>query len=133
MVLNVGYITPIFLEHLMKYDVIDIAEPNIDSFDEGGIPGYVFHSNCRKSFYSRKSDGLGVFITDTISKYVIEVTEESEYILWTGLCKPFFCSNNDVHLGIFYLPSDNSKYFNESGLSDLHDKIASICSNHPMF
>ena len=48
-----------------------------------------------------------------------------------GLCKSLFCTNNDVHLGIVYLPPDKSKYFNESDLSDLHDKISSICSNHP--
>ena len=66
----------------MMYDVIGIAETNIDSFDEVSIPGYIFHSKCRKSFHSRKSGGLGVFIKDTISKYVIEVTKECEYILW---------------------------------------------------
>ena len=74
----------------MMYDVIGTAETNIDSFDEVGIPGYVFHSTCRKSFHSRKSGGLGVFIKDTFSNMSLKLRKNVKISCGLDCVNPSF-------------------------------------------
>ena len=59
---------PEFINNLLNFDILCLAETNIDCYDEIEIPNYVFYSKCRDKFISRKSGGIGVLLRNLLRK-----------------------------------------------------------------
>ena len=95
---------PEFINDLLNFDILCLAETNIDCYDEIEIPNYVFYSKCRDKFISRKSGGIGVFIKKSIAKHIIEIQSNSEYILWLKLSGTMFSKDDGIILGTVYMP-----------------------------
>ena len=77
--------------------------------------------------YKRKSGGIGMYVRSTIAKHFEVIQNESEYILWISISKQFTDYDENIVLGIMYIPPENSRFLNEEHLTKLDDEIANKC------
>ena len=54
----------------------------------------------------RKSGGLGVFVRNELSEFIMQVDSESDYIMWLKINKMAFKANEDIYIGVVYVPPD---------------------------
>ena len=71
---------PEFSDLVSKYDLFCVCETKLDKYDVIDMPGYVFHSQCRKQKYIRKSGGIGIFIKQTLSPHVSIIESDSDFV-----------------------------------------------------
>ena len=60
---------PDFLEFVSKYDAFCMTETKLDDFDNICIPEYTYIYQNRKQAFKKKSDGIGLFVRNNLSKY----------------------------------------------------------------
>lgn len=72
--------------------------------------GYTFIFQCRKQKFIRKSGGLGVFVRNDLSEYITQQDSESDYIMWLKVNKYVFKTNEDLYLGLIYIPPSDSRF-----------------------
>lgn len=84
----------------------------------------------RKQAYIRKSGGIGVFVKNDIAKHVSIVNTESEYILWVKIDRNYTKLEDDLLIGIIYIPPSQSRFYSEDEFSNLNDEITSMCSKY---
>ena len=120
---------PIFIELINKYDIFCVNETKLDIYDDISIPNYTFLSKVRKQEYLRKSGGIGIFVNNNLFKQVEIIESESEYILWLKIKK---CLNNDdLILGVFYVPPQSSRFYNDHDFSCFESEITNMCCIYP--
>ena len=73
--------------------------------------------------YKRKSGGIGMYVRSTIAKHFEVIQNESDYILWISISKQFTDYDENIVLGIMYIPPENSRFLNE----EQDNKIANKC------
>ena len=95
------------------FDLFCITETKCDKYDIISVPNYVYLSKPRKQKYIRKSGGIGLLVKQNISKDVDIIDSDCEYIMWIKLNKSIFNIDNDIILGIMYIPPDQSRFFND--------------------
>lgn len=121
---------PEFYELVRKYDIFCTVETKLDKHDIVYLPGYQFISMPRKQKYIRKSGGIGFFVKDEIYDYISHVESSSDYITWLKIKKSFTSTDQDIMIGIIYVPPQNSKYYNEDDLVALEEETTSACSKY---
>ena len=77
--------------------------------------------------YKRKSGGIGMYVRSTIAKHFEVIQNESEYILWISISKQFTDYDENIVLGIMYIPPENSRFLNEEHFTKLDNEIANKC------
>ena len=116
-----------FLEEISQFDVL---ETNLHCFDRIEIPDCTFNCKHRENNSTRKSGGIGIFVRKTIAKHVRNIKSDAEYVQWVVLSKSMLSIEEDVVLGIVYIPPDRSKFYDESRLRTLENEIANSCLNY---
>ena len=122
---------PEFVNTICKYDILCFTETKLDNTDVVSVPGYNFLSQHRKQNYIRKSGGIGVLYKSELSSNVTMLETESDYIFWIRLDKSMFNIDNDLILGILYIPPAQSRFLNEDELFCLETEITSMCAKSP--
>ena len=93
-----------FLEEISQFDILGVLETNLDCFDRIEIPDFTFIFKHRENNSARKCGGIGIFIRKTIAKHVRNIKSDAEYVQWVALSKSMFSIEEDVVLGIVYIP-----------------------------
>ena len=62
----------------------------------------------------KKSGGIGMFIKSSIYDKCMFHDTECEYVQWCQLSKSFLNSDEDLMLGVVYIPPENTKYFKQN-------------------
>ena len=121
---------PEFRELINDYDLFCVTETKLDSYDIVDVPSYNFISQCRRQKVLRKSGGIGVFVKDSISQYIILIDSESDYIMWFKLSKAFFKAEEDLIFGVVYLPPTDSRFNNPDELELFETEITNMSILH---
>lgn len=121
---------PEFQDLISEYDMFCVTETKLDSTDIITVNGYTFRSQPRKRRYIRKSGGIGVFVKDSMNKYVELIETDSDYVLWLKLRKNYTNSNHDIIIGVVYVPPTQSNFFNEDEFELFQSEITKFCSEH---
>lgn len=116
------------MDILSNYDILCVTETKLDQTDIISVPGYCFLSQHRKQKFVRKSGGIGVFYRERLSTKIRTIETESDYILWLKLDMSLFSTNEDLILGILYVPPTQSRFLNEDEYFNLETEITSMCA-----
>lgn len=123
-------LNPEFQDLIYEYVMFCVTETKLDSTDIISVNGYTFRSQSRKRRYIRKSGGIGVFVKDSMNKYVELLETDSDYVFWLKLCKKYLKSNHNIIVGVVYVPPTQSKFFNEDEFELFQSEITKFCSEH---
>lgn len=105
-------------------------ETMVDDTDVISFPGFCAISQPRKQKYFRKSGGLAVLIKDRLSGFCKHLDTISDYVLWLSIDKSITNTDENIIIGITYVPPTQSRFFNDDELTNLENEITSMCSNH---
>ncbi|MEW8548255.1 MAG: reverse transcriptase family protein [Candidatus Thiodiazotropha sp.] len=83
----------------------------------------------RKQFL-RKSGGISIFFKEKLSKYISKVESDSDYVLWIEIQRDLLNLDENLIIGVLYVPPENSDYFNDDELTLLETEITSFCNTH---
>ena len=119
---------PDFNSLIEPFDLFCITETKCDKYDIISSKNHIFLSKPRTQKFIRKSGGIGLLVKQNISKYVETIDSDCEYIMWIKLNKAIFNIDNDIIMGIIYIPPDQSKFYNEDEMQILNDEIINMCS-----
>ena len=118
---------PEFSDLVSEYDVFCVCETKLDKYDVINLPGYVFHSQCRKQKYVRKSGGLGIFIKQSLSSYVSFLESDSDYVLWLSISKEAYQTDEDFFIGAIYIPPNDSRFYNPNEIEQFNVEVTNMC------
>ena len=115
---------PEFIDLLEQYDIIALQETKTDCFDDIKIYGFKVFLKHRKKCL-RKSGGIGIAFKENYEKYITILDDDnsSNYIMWIKLSKELFTVDQDMYMGIVYLPPEGSKYVNDEAFIELEHSI----------
>lgn len=105
-------------------------ETMLDDSDIISLPGFSTISQTRKQKHLRKSGGLAVLIKDKFAEFCKHIDTTSDYILWLSLNKSLTNTEENVIIGVIYVPPTQSRFFNDEELTNLENEIISMCSNY---
>lgn len=105
-------------------------ETMLDDSDIISLPGFSTISQPRKQKHLRKSGGLAVLIKDKFAEFCKHIDTTSDYILWLSLNKSLTNTEENVIIGVIYVPPTQSRFFNDEELTNLENEIISMCSNY---
>ena len=121
---------PDFIKLIDDFHLFCVTETKVDKYDIISIPNYTFLSKPRTQKYLRKSGGIGVFVKQTILNYVDVIDSECEYVMWVKLKKSLFNIDNDIIIGIMYIPPEQSKFYNDDEMQNFNNEIINMCSEY---
>lgn len=103
-----------------------LTEAKIDESDLIPFPGYEAFYQPRKQRFTRKSGGIVVYVKDRLVKFVTNVETESDYVLWLSLSKELLQLDENLMLGVVYIPPENSNFYNDDELMILESEVTSF-------
>ena len=89
--------------------------------------GFTFISQCRKQKFIRKSGGLGVFVRNELSEFITQEDSESDYIMWLKINKTAFKTNEDLYIGVVYVPPSDSRFNTIDETNIFNVEVANMC------
>ena len=63
-------------------------------------------------------------------KFVKHLDSDSDYIMWIQIDKCLMKADENIILGLSYIPPIDSKYYNDEEILNLEREITSVCSQH---
>ncbi|MEW8547774.1 MAG: reverse transcriptase family protein, partial [Candidatus Thiodiazotropha sp.] len=121
---------PDFVTFFNSYDFVCFAETKLDDTDIVSLPGFICISQPRKQTFIRKSGGMAFCVKENLAKYSKHIDSQSDYVMWIQLDKTLLGSDENLMLGICYVPPTQSKYYNAEEILNLEREITSACSNN---
>lgn len=110
---------PDFTKYFENYDILCFMETMLDDSDIISLPGFSTISQPRKQKHLRKSGGLAVLIKDKFAEFCKHIDTTSDYILWLSLNKSLTNTEENVIIGVIYVPLIQSRVFNDEELANL--------------
>ena len=99
---------PVFLNDISKYDIFGVCETWLNKGNDAlNIPNYKFYPLSRSNERERGQPrgGVGWFIRESLRRYIKVLYDISnENMFFCKLDKDFFNFNEDVYVGIIYIP-----------------------------
>lgn len=121
---------PDFVEYFDKYDLICFVGTKLEDINIISIPGFQCFSQPRKQKYIRKSGGIALFAKDEIFQHCKYLATDSDYVMWISIDKSRSSIDENLIIGITYVPPSQSRFFNDDELQTLENEITSMCSSH---
>ena len=124
---------PEFRDTLSNFDFFCVTEKKLDHTDviHVTVPGYGFISQIRKQTFIRSSGGIAVFYKNIFEGKIKAIPSESDYILWLRIDHAVFNIQEDLILGVLYIPPTQSRFLNEDEFLCLESEITLMCSKSP--
>ena len=116
---------PEFNELITNYDLVALQETKTDMLDDLQMDGFELYLQNR-SGYLRKSGGIGLAVKNNIKEHVRRINCKSEYVIWFSISKCLFNIDQDVLLGVVYLPPECSKYSSQDMFYELESDVLSM-------
>ena len=105
-------------------------ETKLDHTDIVSLPGFVCLSQPRKELSFRRSGGIAAFVKNEFSEYCTHQPSESDYTMWMCIDKCLTDTDENLFLGIVYVPPSQSRFYNDDELTKLENEIMSMCSSN---
>lgn len=119
---------PDFLDLINDFDIMCLVDTKLDDTDVISVPGYSMISQHRQQTFIRKSGGIAVLFKNKFKHTIYQIKMNCDYILWVKLDKLIFNTDEDVLLGILYIPPTQSRFLNDDEYLTLETEITSMCS-----
>ena len=99
-----------FSKLVANLDIFGVCETWLSDDDDIDLPGYKYYPCNRKDKIGGPTrGGIGIFIKNEIKDYVkLRPDLSSEYFFWCRILKSFLGYEEDVYVGIVYIPSETS-------------------------
>ena len=101
---------PTFVKAVSDFDVVGLVETHAGPDDSISLAGYkslsISRPRCNKAL--KFSGGIAVLIKNRILDGVDTGVQMSDHAVWIKLKRDFFHFEQDIYLGIIYLPPENS-------------------------
>ncbi|MES9881385.1 MAG: reverse transcriptase family protein [Sedimenticola sp.] len=120
---------PEFIELIRSYDIFCILETNLDQYDIVEVKGYTFYGKFRNTISSRKSGGIGIYIKDELYSFIDILDNTCDYIVWLIIKQSALTIDDNVLIGVIYIPPTGSRYLDEDHMQLLDDEISRKCLN----
>ena len=101
-----------------------------DYTDIVSFPGFNCLSQPRRELAFRRSGGIVLFVKDEISENCTHRPSDSDYIMWVYLDKQLTDTEENVVLGIVYIPPFQSRFYNDDELLKLVNELLSVCRSN---
>ena len=121
---------PEFSDLIKNYDIFCTVETKLDMHDIISLQGYQYINCPRKQTVLRKSGGIGVYIKNELFDSVSHLESQSDYITWIKISKMYTNLEQDLLIGVCYVPPQSSRYYNEDDMLQLEEEIMSFCSTY---
>ena len=121
---------PDFANFVESYDLLCFTEIKTDNTDIISFQGYSSFVQPRKRPYLRKSGGISIYFKNKFSNFLKIIETESDYVLWVEISKILTQTEENVILGVVYIPPENSNYYNEDEFLILENEILSFSSEN---
>ena len=124
---------PDFTEYFTDYDFLCFVETKFYSTDIVAFSGFECISQPRKEFALRRSRGLALFVKIIICGFCKHIPSASDYIMWVQIDKHLIDTDENLTLGIVYVPQSLSRFNNDDGLSgtiSYEYETVSVCSSN---
>ena len=121
---------PDFANFVESYDLLCFTEIKTDNTDIISFQGYSSFDQPRKRPYLRKSGGISIYFKNKFSNFLKIIETESDYVLWVEISKTLTQTEENVILGVVYIPPENSNYYNEDEFLILENEILSFSSEN---
>ena len=97
------------------------------------IPGYTVKMKNRKFMSFKKSGVIILAYKNEYEKYISELPNESNFILWFKISKELTACDEDIIHGIVYIPPENSKYASIDALSEIENEYQNFRTKNKYF
>lgn len=101
---------PEFSDLISGYDILCLTESKTDSLDNIEINGFEVRMKNRSRVSNVKSGGITLAYKCSLSDFVSEVENDCQYVKWFKIDKMGIHSDQDILLGIVYIPPEGSSY-----------------------
>jgi len=108
----------------------DCTETHLDEFDTISLNNYSFVAKNRGQKFTKKSGGIGMYIKSSIYDKCMFHDTECEYVQWCQLSKSLLNSDEDLMLGVVYIPPANTRYFKQNIVDFFYAELESFTSSH---
>ena len=103
-----------------------MTETKLDHIDVINILGYGFISQERKQNFIRSSGGIAVIYKSIYEGKLRVIPTDSDYIMWLRLDRSLTSTDEDLILGVLYIPPAQSRFLNEDEYFCLETEITSM-------
>ena len=125
---------PEFIKSIMTEDIFGVSETWLHENDKIAIPGFKFYPINRKKEKGATRGGIGLFIKEELKKFIkVRYDLSNENILWCKLDKNHFEYDDDLYIGMIYIPPEYStreKRLNIDHFKHLIETVTKIDSNN---
>lgn len=113
-----------------EHDFICLSETKTDEFDTIQIPGYLFEVKNRKSKSTVRSGGIAFGYREEFHKYIQIIETSSKVMMWVKISSELCKTDQDVLIGITYIPPENSVYKTTNVYDEIEGEILRFSSTH---
>ncbi|CAG2190917.1 unnamed protein product [Mytilus edulis] len=118
---------PEFSELIYKNDIACFVETKTDDLDDIRLKGYKFILKNRKKVSRIKSGGIALCFKEHLHENIEVIKTDCKFVLWCKISK-IICSNQDVILGIIYIPPEYTSYSSSSALDEIENEYLDLSS-----
>ena len=119
---------PEFTDFIQTFDIIGLQETKTDSLDQLQLDGYSLYFKHRSNS-ARRSGGIGVAIKDDLVDCVDLLKCDCDFVLWLKVDKVTLNIDNDLFIGIVYIPPEGSRFYKNDMFSKIEESILNMYCN----
>jgi exonuclease III len=120
---------PEFDEFVKRFDIIGLQETKVDDSDNLQLPGFTVFTKNRSTLSKVRSGGIALAVKDSISKHFTLVDNTCKYVMWFRISRYLLEKEDDIFLGIVYIPPENSKYTSPDCFSEIERVLISLAND----
>ena len=117
---------PEFKDLILDYDFICLQETKTDDVDEIELEGYKFVMKNRRKYGRIKSGGIAFAYREEYERYISVHESESKFILWVEISKELTKQEENLFIGVVYIPPESSRYSSRDAFNEIEDEILEI-------
>jgi hypothetical protein len=117
--LNLRLNYPEFGELICQHDCICLHETKTDDTDQINFPEYIFKTKNRQKFSHRKSGRIAFGYRKKLDKFITIIKNDSKFVFWVKVSSTFFKLDEDVLIGVVYIPLEFTSYLSQEVFNDI--------------
>ena len=114
---------------MFESNICCFVETKTDDLDFISIPGYKFVMKNRENNRRVKSGGIVMGYLEELENCIDIIQTDSRFVLWCKLSN-IICKNEDVVLGIVYVPPEYTSYSSADAISEIESEYFKISDNY---
>ncbi|CAG2239753.1 unnamed protein product [Mytilus edulis] len=118
-----------FRDLLKCNDLLCLTETKLDDLDEISFEDFTFHYKNRKKFTSFRSGGIALGYRSQYAKFIHCIETDCPFVLWFRVDRILFRTEDDIIMGIVYIPPENTRYTSENAMSEIEIEFLELQKN----